>query len=143
MDAGAAPPALAWPRSGLHGAVRLHHRDDFVQGEWPEGLREQASALADGGKVGTAWFASLVFAAEGPEEMRRAQFLLEVNTARESDTQKRFDAGTVTRVALLRAQLDRARAEQDLLRARFLLAEVPAAAGRQHIIRREPPPPPR
>jgi hypothetical protein len=98
VDAGAAPPALTWPRSGLHGAVRLHHRDDFVQGEWPEGLREQASALADGSKVGTAWFARLVFAAEVPEELRRAQ---------------------------------------------FLLAEVPAAAGRQHIIRREPPPPPR
>jgi outer membrane protein TolC len=61
-------------------------------------------------------------AASFQEAIRAAQFLLEVNTARESDTQKRFDAGTVTRVALLRAQLDRTRAEQDLLRARNAFA---------------------
>ncbi len=64
--------------------------------------------------VAQAYFGAASF----QEAIRAAQFLLEVNTARESDTQKRFDAGTVTRVALLRAQLDRARAEQDLLRAR-------------------------
>jgi outer membrane protein TolC len=64
--------------------------------------------------VAQAYFA----AASYQEAIRAAEFLLEVNRARESDTQKRFDAGTVTRVALLRAQLDRARAEQDLVRAR-------------------------
>lgn len=64
--------------------------------------------------VAQAYFA----AASYQEAIRAAEFLLEVNKARESDTQKRFDAGTVTRVALLRAQLDRARAEQDLVRAR-------------------------
>jgi outer membrane protein TolC len=63
-------------------------------------------------------------AASFQEAIRASQFLLEVNTARESDTQKRFDAGTVTRVALLRAQLDRARAEQDLLRARNAYASA-------------------
>ncbi|HEX8433470.1 TolC family protein [Archangium sp.] len=63
-------------------------------------------------------------AASYQEAIRAAQFLLEVNTAREADTQKRFDAGTVTRVALLRAQLDRARAEQDLLRARNAYASA-------------------
>ncbi|MBM7115892.1 TolC family protein [Archangium primigenium] len=52
------------------------------------------------------------------ESIRATQFLLDVNRAREKDTQARFDAGTVTRVALLRAQLDRTRAEQDLVRAR-------------------------
>ncbi|WNG27521.1 TolC family protein [Cystobacter fuscus] len=57
-------------------------------------------------------------AASLQEAIRATQFLLEVNQAREKDTQIRFDAGTVTRVALLRAQLDRARAEQDLVRAR-------------------------
>ncbi|PTL77285.1 TolC family protein [Vitiosangium sp. GDMCC 1.1324] len=57
-------------------------------------------------------------AASYQEAIRAAEFLLEVNKAREQDTQKRFDAGTVTRVALLRAQFDRARAEQDLVRAR-------------------------
>lgn len=57
-------------------------------------------------------------AASYQEAIRASEFLLEVNKAREADTQKRFDAGTVTKVALLRAQLDRARAEQDLVRAR-------------------------
>jgi outer membrane protein, multidrug efflux system len=64
--------------------------------------------------VAQAYFA----AASYQEAIRASEYLLQVNKARESDTQKRFDAGTVTRVALLRAQLDRARAEQDLVRAR-------------------------
>ncbi|HZI02840.1 MAG TPA: TolC family protein [Archangium sp.] len=68
--------------------------------------------------VAQAYFA----AASYQEAIRASQFLLEVNKARESDTQKRFDVGTVTKVALLRAQLDRARAEQDLVRARNAFA---------------------
>ncbi len=44
--------------------------------------------------------------------------LVELNTARAKDTKVRFEAGTVTRVALLRAEQDLARAEQDLIRAR-------------------------
>jgi outer membrane protein TolC len=61
-------------------------------------------------------------AASFQEAIRATQFLLEVNKTREADTQKRFDVGTVTRVALLRAKLDRARAEQDLVRARNAFA---------------------
>ncbi|MFY0522106.1 TolC family protein [Archangium gephyra] len=61
-------------------------------------------------------------AASYQEAIRATQFLLDVNKAREADTQKRFDAGTVTKVALLRSQLDRARAEQDLVRARNAFA---------------------
>ena len=61
-------------------------------------------------------------AASLQEAIRATEFLLSVNKAREADTQKRFEAGTVTRVALLRAQFDRARAEQDLLRARNAFA---------------------
>ncbi len=57
-------------------------------------------------------------AASLQEAIRATEFLLQTNQAREKDTQARFDAGTVTRVALLRAQLDRTRAEQDLVRAR-------------------------
>ena len=57
-------------------------------------------------------------AASLQEAIRATKFLLDVNTAREKDTQTRYDAGTTTRVALLRAQLDRSRAEQDLIRAR-------------------------
>jgi outer membrane protein TolC len=50
------------------------------------------------------------------------QRLLELNQAREKDSQARFEAGTVTKVAVLRAQLDRTRAEQDLLRSRNALS---------------------
>lgn len=53
--------------------------------------------------------------------------LLEVNQARVKDTQARYDAGTVTRVALLRAQLDLTRAEQDLVRQRNSLAAAKLA----------------
>ncbi len=53
--------------------------------------------------------------------------LLELNLAREKDTQARFEAGTVTRVAVLRAQLDRTRAEQDMVRSRNALAAAKLA----------------
>ena len=95
---GAALHTPAWVRGHPEEArlLLLHHRDDFVRGEWPEELREQAAALAEGSEAGTARFARLAFGADGPEELRRA---------------------------------------------RFLLAEVPVAAVRRHILRREPPPP--
>ena len=66
-------------------------------------------------------------AASLQEAIRATQFLLEVNTAREADTKKRFEAGTVTKVALLRAQLDRTRAEQDLVRSRNAYASAKLA----------------
>jgi outer membrane protein TolC len=66
-------------------------------------------------------------AASLQEAIRATQFLLEVNTAREADTKKRFEAGTVTKVALLRSQLDRTRAEQDLVRARNAYASAKLA----------------
>jgi outer membrane protein TolC len=53
--------------------------------------------------------------------------LLELNQAREKDTLARYEAGTVTKVAVLRAQLDRTRAEQDLLRSRNSLAAAKLA----------------
>ncbi|MBD0275069.1 MAG: TetR/AcrR family transcriptional regulator [Acetobacteraceae bacterium] len=95
---GAALHTPAWVREHPDEArlLLVHNRDDFVQGGWPEELREQAAALADRSRLGTARFARRVFGAEGPEELRRSQ---------------------------------------------FLLAEVPVAAVRQHILRREPPPP--
>lgn len=68
--------------------------------------------------VAQAYFGAASF----QEAIRATEFLLEVNKAREADTQKRFDAGTVTKVALLRAKLDRARAEQDLIRSRNAFA---------------------
>lgn len=72
--------------------------------------------------------------------------LLELNQAREKDTQARFEAGTVTKVAVLRAQLDRTRAEQDLLRSRNSLAAAKLALAtllqRSPDFELEPPPEP-
>jgi AcrR family transcriptional regulator len=95
---GAALHTPAWVRGHPDEArlLLLHDRQDFFQGDWPEELREQAAALEESGTVGTMRFARLVFGADGPDELRRAQ---------------------------------------------FLLAQVPVAAVRQHIARREPPPP--
>jgi outer membrane protein TolC len=76
-------------------------------------------------------------AAAQQEALKAQQRLLELNQAREKDTAARFEAGTVTRVALLRAQLDRTRAEQDLVRARNALASLKLALGT--LIQREPP----
>ena len=88
----------AWVREHPDEArlLLLHHRDDFVQGDWPEELRAETAAMAERGKVRGAAFARLIFGADGPGELRRMQ---------------------------------------------FLIAEVPVAAVRQHIVRREPPPP--
>jgi AcrR family transcriptional regulator len=88
----------AWVRAHPDEArvLLLHDRQDFLAGDWPEELREQAAALEERGRTGTARFARLVFGADGPDELRRA---------------------------------------------RFLLAQAPVAAVREHIARREPPPP--
>ena len=95
---GAALHTPAWVRDHPDEArlLLLHHRDDFIGGDWPPELREEAATLAERSRAGTARFARLVFGIDGAEELRRAQ---------------------------------------------FLLAEVPVAAVRQHIVRREPPPP--
>jgi outer membrane protein TolC len=75
-------------------------------------------------------------AAAQQEALRAQERLLDLTQAREKDTQARFDAGTVTRVALLRAQLDRSRAEQDLVRAKNALAGLKLALGT--LLQREP-----
>lgn len=87
----------AWVREHPDEArlLLLHHRDDFIHGDWPEELRAEAAAMVERGKVRSAAFARLIFGADRPEELRRMQ---------------------------------------------FLIAEVPVAAVRQHIVRREPPP---
>jgi AcrR family transcriptional regulator len=67
----------AWTRANLDKArlLLLYHRDDFVQGEWPETLREKVAAQAQEIDSGTRRFAHIVFGQEGPRELRRAQFL--------------------------------------------------------------------
>jgi len=57
--------------------------------------------------------------------VREAQ--LRTEQQRERDTRVRFDAGTVNKITLLRAQIDRTQAEQDLRRARYAYASAKSA----------------
>lgn len=74
----------------------LHNRHDFIQGEWPATLRRGVRDQAAHFKECLSAFARQAFGRAGPEELRRAG---------------------------------------------FVLAEVPVAAVKEHIRRREPPPP--
>jgi AcrR family transcriptional regulator len=102
LDAGdglrAALHTPAWVRAHLDEArlLLLYDRKDFVQGEWPEELRERVAEMTQRMEGGSLRRAQVIFANDGPEEVRLAQ---------------------------------------------FLIAEVPVAAVRQHLLRREPPPP--
>jgi AcrR family transcriptional regulator len=102
LDAGdglrAALHTPAWVREHLDEArlLLLYHRDDFIQGEWAEALRDRVANQTERMASGMARAARLIFGHAGPDEQRRAQ---------------------------------------------FLLAEVPVAAVRRHLERREPPPP--
>jgi AcrR family transcriptional regulator len=102
IDAGdglrAALHTPAWVREHLDEGrlLLLYHHDDFVQGEWPEELRERVAAMTEGMKSGARRYARLVFGHDGVEEVRLGL---------------------------------------------FLLAEVPVAAVRRHLVRHEPPPP--
>lgn len=102
LDAGdglaAALHTPAWVREHLDEGrlLLLYHRDDFVQGGWPQALRDRVAAQTERMADGLARAARLIFGRAGPGEVRRAQ---------------------------------------------FLLAEVPVAAVRRHLERREPPPP--
>jgi outer membrane protein TolC len=64
----------------------------------------------------------------GVASLRRAvevnERLLEIAQRQERDARVRYQAGTVAKVALLRAEIDRARAEQDVLRARNAYASA-------------------
>jgi len=88
----------AWARMHLDEArlLLLYDREDFVQGEWPEELRERVAVMTQQMQAGSLRRARVIFGQDGPEEVRIAQ---------------------------------------------FLVAEVPVAAVRQHLLRREPPPP--
>jgi AcrR family transcriptional regulator len=88
----------AWVRGNPDDArlLLLYSRHDFIQGEWPEPLRDGVAAQARRVEAGFAQFATLTFGGSGPEALRLAQ---------------------------------------------FVLADVPLAAVRTHLQRREPPPP--
>jgi AcrR family transcriptional regulator len=101
LDAGdglrAALHTPAWVREHLDEGrlLLLYHRDDFVHGEWPQALREGLVEQGRRGEARLRRFARDNFGRAGPNEIRRAQ---------------------------------------------FVLSEVPVAAVRQHLLRREPPP---
>jgi AcrR family transcriptional regulator len=88
----------AWVRAHLDNArlLLMYDRRDFVQGEWPEELRERVAEMTERMEAGSRQRARVIFGTDGREEVRLAQ---------------------------------------------FLIAEVPVAAVRQHLVRREPPPP--
>jgi AcrR family transcriptional regulator len=102
LDAGdglrAALHTPAWVREHVDEGclLLLYHRDDFVQGAWPRALRDGVAAHTRRARARVEKFASATFGRAGPDEVRRAQ---------------------------------------------FVLSNVPVAAVRQHLERREPPPP--
>jgi AcrR family transcriptional regulator len=102
LDAGdglaAALHTPAWVRAHLDNArlLLMYDRTDFVQGEWPEELRERVAEMTERMESGSRQRARVIFGEDGPEEVRLAQ---------------------------------------------FLMSEVPVAAVRQHLVRREAPPP--
>ena len=67
-----------WVRTHLDEArlLLLYNRDDFLQGGWPEALRDGVAAQTRHMKSGFSRFAQLVFGRAGRDEIRRAQFLL-------------------------------------------------------------------
>jgi AcrR family transcriptional regulator len=102
LDAGdglrAALHTLSWVRAHPDNArlLLMYDRRDFVQGEWPQELRERVAEMTARMEAGSRQWARVIFGADGREEVRLAQ---------------------------------------------FLIAEVPVAGVRQHLVRREPPPP--
>ena len=87
-----------WVRAHLDEGrlLLLYRRADFVQGEWPQALRDRLAEHVRRSEERQRKFALDTFGNAGPDEIRRAQ---------------------------------------------FVLAEVPVAAVRQYLQRREPPPP--
>src|SRR4051812_50101222 len=86
-----------WVREHLNEGcpLLLYHRDDFVQGDWPQELQQRVAAHTERARASLENFAHNTLGSAGPDELRRVQ---------------------------------------------FVLAEVPVAAVRQHLRRREPPP---
>jgi AcrR family transcriptional regulator len=94
----AALHSAVWARTHLEEArlLLLYDRRDFVQGEWPEELRDSVAEMTSRMEGSEQRRARVVLGADGPEEARIAQ---------------------------------------------FLIAELPVAVIRQHLLRGEAPPP--
>jgi AcrR family transcriptional regulator len=82
LDAGdglrAALHTPAWVRAHLDNArlLLLYDREDFVQGEWPQALRERVAEMAQRMEAASRRRARVIFGADGREEVRLAQFLI-------------------------------------------------------------------
>jgi AcrR family transcriptional regulator len=82
IDAGdglaAALHTPAWVRAHLDDGrlFLLHHRDDFVHGQWPAALKQGVADQARRVDACYARFARDAFGSAGPEPLRRARFVL-------------------------------------------------------------------
>ena len=82
LDAGdglaAALHTPAWVRKHLDKArlLLLYDRGDFVQGDWPEQLRERVAEMTRRMEAGSRRRARVIFGKDGREEQRLAQFLI-------------------------------------------------------------------
>ena len=54
----------------------LHHRDDFVQGDWPRDLQEGVAEQTRRSRAALEKFARDTFGSDGADEVRRAGFIL-------------------------------------------------------------------
>lgn len=68
----------AWTRKHPDKArlLLLYDRRDFVQGDWPEELRERVVEMTRRMEGGSRQWARLIFGRDGREEIRLAQFLI-------------------------------------------------------------------
>jgi AcrR family transcriptional regulator len=54
----------------------LYDRKDFLKGEWPAELRERVAEMTERMEAGSRRWARVIFAKEGRDEIRLAQFLI-------------------------------------------------------------------
>jgi AcrR family transcriptional regulator len=75
---GAALYTPAWVRKHPDDArlLLLYDRKDFLQGEWPQELRERVAEMTQRIDAGSRRWARVIFGKEGRDEMRLAQFLI-------------------------------------------------------------------
>src|SRR5216683_1938390 len=68
----------AWVRAQPDNArlLLMYDRKDFVQGEWPEELRERVAEMTERMEAGSRQRARVIFGEDGREEVRLAQFLI-------------------------------------------------------------------
>jgi AcrR family transcriptional regulator len=67
-----------WTRANLESAcfLLLHHRDDFVRGDWPDALKKQVAAQARQVELCVKRFACEKFNSTKSTQLRRASFVL-------------------------------------------------------------------